>query len=237
MTYRRILALILLFALAATIHPAAAAGSGSVSVAPASSNVGVGGTVNVDVIIDPPSSELSIWIVKVAYNPSVVQVTGCTPLNVPVMPNLAGAAGCDTQDTNADLIDDTAVAFGGWVQNVGGTPHGFNSTQTVATFTFQAVGVLGQQSPLNVSVLAFLGPNGETNTPSISNGTIHIVNAPSVTAAPTPTVAPVGGSVELLSATEGRTFASSEPMLALAIGALFAAGCIAFVASRRIIGR
>lgn len=66
MTYLRILALILLFALAATIHPAAAAGSGSVSVAPASSNVGVGGTVNVDVIIDPPSSELSIWIVKVA---------------------------------------------------------------------------------------------------------------------------------------------------------------------------
>jgi hypothetical protein len=39
MTYLRILALILLFALAATIHPAAAAGSGSVSVAPASSNV------------------------------------------------------------------------------------------------------------------------------------------------------------------------------------------------------
>lgn len=213
------LVIVAAFAVASTVG---AAGNGSASVIPASSTVPQGGTVDIGVVIDPPAVGTSIWIVKVAYNPNVVQVTGCTWLTIP--PTVAGAAGCDTQDTNSDLIDDTAVALGGLIQNVGGTPHGFETTQTVATFTFKAIGAPGSQSPLHVTVTAMLGPNGEQESPTTNDGVIQVIQGPS------PTVAPVGGTVEMVSAAPGQT-ALSTRAIALAVVVIGAAAT--FVAWRR----
>src|SRR5450759_988011 len=172
-----VLILVAAFAVAST---AGAAGNGSVSVVPASSSVPQGGTVDIQVVIDPPSLGTSIWIIQIPYDPTVAQVVTdnsgnpvCTSLSIPA--NFVGAAGCAIKDTNADNVPDTLVAFGGAVMNNNGTPVGLTSPQTVATFTFRAIGPPGSASSLHVIVTAMLGPNGEQETPTTFDGVINVV--------------------------------------------------------------
>jgi hypothetical protein len=176
-------AVLLLIAVAAfaVTSTAGAADNGSVSIVPASSDVPTGGTVDIDVIIDPPSIGTSIWIVHVYYDPSVVQYVSCTPMANPGG-GIAFASACDNATPHG-------VTFGGWVENQGGTPHGFETPQVAGTFTFTAIGAPGSQSPLSIIVQAMLGPNGEVEAPQTHNGVINVV------------AAPVGGTVEILSAT------------------------------------
>ena len=172
-----VLVLAAAFAVAST---AGAVGNGSVSVVSASSNVPQGGTVDIQVVIDPPSFGTSIWIIQIPYDPTVVQVATdmsgnpvCTPLSAPA--NFVGATGCAVRDTNGDNVPDTLVAFGGVIMNNNGTPVGLTSPQTVATFTFRAIGPPGSASSLHVIVTAMLGPNGEQETPTTFDGVINVV--------------------------------------------------------------
>lgn len=158
---------------------ARAGGDGSVFIDPALAEVGPGGTTTVDVVVTPPDTTLSIWIIEIEYDPAVVQVADdggnpdCDSLNIPG--GVAGAAGCATKDTGGGPEDDTAVAFGGWVENVGGEAVGFDTEMTVASFTFEAVGDIGESSPLTVSVTAFLDPAGEEPVPAEADGQINII--------------------------------------------------------------
>jgi hypothetical protein len=158
-----------------------AGNGGSVVITPASAEVGEGGTTTVNVDVTAPPSGLSIWIVEIAYDPTVVEVNtvsgndDCSVEMLDFPGGVAGAAGCAAKDSNSDTTNDTAVAFGGWVENDGGTATGFSGTKTVASFTFKAVGSVGEDSPLTVTVTSFLGPNAEDNTPGTTNGLITII--------------------------------------------------------------
>lgn len=159
---------------------------GSVSISPASANVGAGGTTTVDVNVTAPDGGLSVWIVQIGYDPNVVQVDTsggnpvCTANEIPGTTFQGyGCAAKDSPPTGS--ANDTAVAFGAWVANSGGNPVGWTGTQTVASFTFRAVGTAGQSSPLTVSVAAdsFLGPDGAVATPTTNNGLITITSGTS----------------------------------------------------------
>ncbi|MEO8458036.1 MAG: hypothetical protein ABI559_09505 [Chloroflexota bacterium] len=157
-----------------------AGGDGSVAVNPNPKEIGVSGQGDVTVDLTPAAAGTSIWIIQIAYDPTVAQVATdgsgnpiCTVPNDD--PAAADAYGCDTKDTNADQVDDTAVAFGGYVVNDNGTAKGLTSPKTVATFTFKAIGAAGTNTPLTTTVTSFLGPNGETPTPTTTNGQINIV--------------------------------------------------------------
>jgi hypothetical protein len=164
---------IILIGSVVAVRPATAAG-GSVFLQPASVDVEPGGSADVDLVIDPPSETVSIWIYEVEYDPAVVEVTDCSTAALTFPPDVAGAAGCATKDTNADGIDDTAVAFGGWVENVGGTARGFDTQQVVATFTFHAIGDAGDSTVLGLTQTSLLGPNAEDLSPPLSDGEINI---------------------------------------------------------------
>ena len=156
-----------------------AAGAGSITLDPQDGQVGAGGTLDVKVNVEPPAAGLSIWIVEISYDPTKVQVDTsggnpvCGSLDIPG--GVAGAAGCATKDTNTDGKMDTAVAFGGWVQNNGGTAVGFTDTKQVADFTFRAVGNVGDMSSLHISVTSFLDPTGASTTPTANDGSITII--------------------------------------------------------------
>lgn len=161
---------------AGTAH---AGGAGAVTIDPASKDIAAGGEGVVSIKIDPPASGTSIWIVQVKYDPAVAQVKMngqdpvCTNMPSPGQ-GIAQASGCDIKDTDADQMPDTAVAYGGWVQNDNGTPRGFTTEQVAATFTFVAVGASGSHTDLTTTVSSMLGPNGEVGTPAPSNGLINI---------------------------------------------------------------
>jgi hypothetical protein len=152
--------------------------NGSVKVMPADVMIGAGGSGHVNVVMDPASTGTSIWIIKVAYDPDVAQVatdSGGNPVCQPLTGLGAFAAGCDTLDANKDGKQDTLVVFGGYVLNDNGA-KGFTTEQTVATYTFNAVGVVGAHTDLTPSVAPtdFLGPDGTEATPATSNGAIDI---------------------------------------------------------------
>jgi hypothetical protein len=161
---------------------ARAGGSGSVTIDPADKDIAAGGEGTVSIIIDPPASGASIWIAEVKYNPTVAQVKMngqdpvCSGMASPGQ-GIAMASSCDIKDTTGDQVADTAVAFGGWVENDNGTPRGFTTTQTAATFTFVAVGASGAHTDLEVTVTSLLGPNGEVGAPTTSDGGIDIITA------------------------------------------------------------
>ena len=159
---------------------------GSVVITPASAQVGVGGTTTVSVDVTAPDGGLSVWIIEIGYDPAIVQVdvvgvtTQCTSVDVPDPGGpgtLVQANGCDTKDDPpTGGADDTAVTFGAWVKNVSGSATGWTGTHTVATFTFKAIGTVGQSSPLTVNVDAgnFLRPNTDAATPTETDGMITI---------------------------------------------------------------
>jgi hypothetical protein len=161
---------------------------GSVSISPASANVGAGGTTTVDVNVTAPDGGLSVWIVEIGYDPNVVQVDTsggnpvCTANEIPGTTFQGyGCAAKDSPPTGG--ANDTAVAFGAWVANSGGNAIGWTGTQTVASFTFRAVGTAGQSSPLTVSVEegSFLRPDSSEATPTINNGLITITAGTTLT--------------------------------------------------------
>jgi hypothetical protein len=162
---------------AATTHAA----SGNVAITPASSEVGVGGTTTVSVDVTAPDGGLSVWIIEIGYNPAVVQVdtSGGNPVcTSPAVPGTTfHGEGCAAKDVPpSGGANDAAVTFGAWVLNVGGVATGWTGTRTVATFTFKAVGAVGESSPLTVNVCAdcFLRPNAASETPTETNGLITI---------------------------------------------------------------
>jgi hypothetical protein len=161
---------------------AQAGNGGTVSIDPADKDIAAGGEGDVSIMIDPPASGTSIWIVQVKYDPTVAQVKlngqdpVCTPMASPGQ-GIAQAAGCDIKDTTGDQVADTLVAFGGWVQNDGGTPRGFTTQQTAATFTFVAVGSAGAHTDLETTVTSMLGPNGEVGSPAENDGGIDIIES------------------------------------------------------------
>jgi hypothetical protein len=156
----------------------------TVTIDPAQKDIGVGGEGDVAIKINPPASGTSIWIIQVKFDPAVAKVKldaqqnpVCTPMGPPGQ-GIAQAAGCDIKASgDHGTEDDTAVAFGGWVQNDNGTPRGFTTEQTAATFTFVATGAAATFTDLTTTVTSMLGPNGEVATPTASNGRIDITAA------------------------------------------------------------
>lgn len=154
---------------------------GSVVITPATANVGAGGTTTVSVDVTAPDTGLSVWIVEIEYDPAVVQVDTNGGNPVCTSPSISGTNtagyGCATKDANpADGTNDTAVAFGAWVKNDNNNAVGWSGTNTVATFTFRAVGTAGQSSDLKVSVCdnCFLGPDAQEAHPATTDGKITI---------------------------------------------------------------
>ena len=157
----------------------AGATDGSVTVMPADLMIGAGGSGQVSVEMTPAAAGTSVWIIQLAYNPAVAQVATdgsgnpvCTFITV--SSPFIGAGGCDTKDANSDGTQDTLVILGAVLQNDNGTPRGLTTPQTLATFTFNAVGPVGAHSALTTTVTSFLGPNGEMPTPATSDGAIDI---------------------------------------------------------------
>ncbi len=152
---------------------------GSVTVMPADLMIGAGGSGQLSVDMTPAAAGTSVWIIQISYNPAVAQVATdgsgnpvCTFISVQLP--FIGAGGCDTKAVSHGGTMDTLVILGAVLQNDNGTPVGLTTPQTLATFTFNAVGPMGANSALTTSVTAFLGPNGETPTPATPDGAIDI---------------------------------------------------------------
>jgi hypothetical protein len=156
---------------------AEAADPGSITIQPSVATVSVDGTVDVAVVLDPPAETVSVFIIEIAYDPTVVQFVDCVPWDFEPLPSPFAASGCAAKDTDGDTIYDTAVVFGAYVENHSGVAVGFSTPQTVGTITFEALGKKGEASPLILSVCndCILGPNAQTLTPTSSNGSISIV--------------------------------------------------------------
>jgi hypothetical protein len=151
---------------------------GSVTVTPADLMIGAGGSGQLNVVLTPAAAGTSIWIIQIAYDPAVAQVamSGGNPVctSITFQSPFVGAGGCDVKAVSHGGTLDTLVVLGGVVQNNGGTAAGLTTPQTVATYTFNAVGAVGAHSALTTTVTSFLGPNAETPTPATSNGAIDI---------------------------------------------------------------
>ena len=153
---------------------------GSVTVTPTPLMIGAGGSGQVNVDMTPAAAGTSIWIIQIAYDPAVAQVATdgsgnpvCTFITV--TSPFVGAGGCDTKAVSHGSTQDTLVILGGVVQNDNGTPIGLTTPQTLATFTFNAVGAARRPHGRQTGVTAFLGPNGETPTPATTDGAIDII--------------------------------------------------------------
>lgn len=189
------LALFVAFSIA---QPASAADN-SVSLDPQASFVQQGSTTGVGIVVDPPASGVSIWIIRVDFDPTVAEFVGCTVAPGPPPP-IAFAAGCDISPSG------DFVTFGGWVENQGGVPHGFETIQTLATVMFKGIGPVGSQTVLDVRTGTMLGPLGQSLHPTDIDGLFLVT---------TPPFNPVGGSVELISAPESGGV--SMPAIAVAV--------------------
>ena len=209
-------------------EPSTAAGNGSITITPQTSTVAVGGAVAVDVVVEPPDGGLSIWIIGVAYDSSLVEVQSCTPLTLP--PEGVGATLCEPQNTDGDPEFDKQILLGGYLENQGGTPVGITQTQSFGNIVFRAIGAGGQSTDLVVDTTGFLTPTGEEHVPDEHDGEIIITGA-----LPTPNVGPVGGAVDIISADGGD--GSSPAILLLAGIAAVAVASTAFALSRRMIRR
>lgn len=161
-------------------NSAQATGSGSITIQPSAATVPVNGTVDVDVVFDPPAETVAIFIIEIAYDPTVVQFVDCVPWDVDALSSpfpSVGAAGCAAKDTNRDAINDTAVLLGAYLENHDGVAVGFSTPQTVGTITFEALGEAGDSSRLILSACTgcILAPNADFLTPAFTNGSITII--------------------------------------------------------------
>lgn len=174
-------------------NPTQAAGGGvsmdaGVTVAP-------GGDVKVDLVATPdacvyvpadpgPPEEpeyykdcLSVWFVKVAFDPAVVSVPDVVPDPDPEpvieecdnfdMPGGGeGMAACVLDDQN-----DTVAVVGGFVFDTG---EGLEAEFVLAAIPFHAEGSEGDCGDLTITVESFLDPKGNELTPTVTNGQICI---------------------------------------------------------------
>jgi hypothetical protein len=152
---------------------------GSVTVTPADLMIGAGGSGQVGVVLTPAAAGTSIWIIQIAYDPAVAQVATdshgnpvCTAITF--QNPLVGLGGCFTKAVSHGSTPDTLAIIGGVVQNDNGTAIGLTTPQTVATFTFDAVGAPLAHTALATTVTSFLGPGGQMPTPATSDGAIDI---------------------------------------------------------------
>lgn len=137
---------------------------------PASATVEPGGSVAVDVAAEAPAAGLGIWDLRVTYDASVVDATGC-----------AGQSNC-----NLDFAPDT-VALNGF--NAGG----LSGEQVLATITFTAIGDAGDSSAVSISVVNFGDPDAQETSPTVTGGTITIAAPAEPTPTATPAVVPPTG--------------------------------------------
>lgn len=177
----RLIAISLLFLAAALAFgsESASAAHGSVSIQPSSSGIPYKGMEEVDVVLDPPAEGVSVFIIRMAYDPAVVQFVDCVAWDWEAVPRSfprVGAAGCAATDSNRDGVDDTAVVFGAYVENRSGTPGGFETQQIVGSITFESLGKKGDVTPLLLSAESgdILGPDATVLNPELQDGSICI---------------------------------------------------------------
>jgi hypothetical protein len=100
--------------------------------------------------------------VDVGFDPAIVSVTGCTADPASVF---------DLASCNPDFASDT-------VRFVGISAGGVSGDLALADLTFQAVGSVGDVSPLNVTVQTFADTNGFDILNTDEDGSIDITPCP-----------------------------------------------------------
>ncbi len=148
-----------------------AAAATSFEIDPASKEIGVASSSSVQLVAVPGPDSLAVWIVEIGFDPSIVTFNSCT--SVPSPAGAAAGSGCEAKDTGGSPDDDTVVSFGGviFLDN----ERGLDKETILATIKFDAVGAVGQCSPLTIDRAEALGPNEEEETPVIMDGEICIV--------------------------------------------------------------
>ncbi len=180
------LALALLALAAGVLWIAGASGAqaggtpGSLAMDPDPASIGVGGSAVVDLVATPPSADLSIWIVEVAFDTDVVEVdetaqgVNCAGATLPA--SGVGASTCLGKDTNTDTVVDTVVALGGYVRKDGTTARGLEVETVLASITFNAVGAAGECSDLTITATSWVGPDSSEPTPTVTTGEICVAS-------------------------------------------------------------
>jgi hypothetical protein len=175
--------------LASTTGPAQAE-SNTVWAEPASATVDAGGSATVNVIaegpplgpVPPPGTPraggIGSWDVTVIYDETVVNATACAR-------NPAGGGDCGfSAPGRVDVLGFVGMALEG--------------QQILATITFDAVGAVGESTPIAITVNYFFDGNGDPTNPTATDGMITVQESSS---APTPvetgsdTIGPGGGTV------------------------------------------
>lgn len=160
-------ALLLPFLLVCFSFAAGASSDNSVSVAvePDPLFVSPDEAFSVDLTIDPPSASTASWIVDVTYDPAVLQYESCRGLDP--LPGAVQASDCRSLDS------DTVSALGAALYSR--SQLGLSTRTRVATFTFAAIGVVGAQSPLTVSVRHAVDSDGESQQSVTHDGSVSII--------------------------------------------------------------
>ncbi|MDO8616913.1 MAG: hypothetical protein Q7T33_14470 [Dehalococcoidia bacterium] len=176
----------------------AQAAANSVRIQPASASVAAGANTTVELAAEPPAvvpaqnpneapaGGLAYWIIKVHYNPAVVQVAQgldqnanpaalCTPMSSPA--GAGGGVNCDVTDEDPSNPEmDTVVSTGAVV--FAGNRVGLTTDSILATVTFQGVGA-DACSDLTIEVDIFddlrADDDPTPSNPAITNGRICIV--------------------------------------------------------------
>lgn len=164
----------------------------SVSIQPSTISVAPSGSATVSLQETGPASGLGAWTIDVTYDPTVLQVTSCTPQN--------------------GSLCNTAFA-GNKIRVSGGSASGLAGTQTLAGITFQAIGAQNSSSQIVPAIITFADANGVPFTPSTSNGTISIGIPPALTSLSQPASGPPsGGTVVTIFGTSFSTAAGTTTL-------------------------
>jgi hypothetical protein len=120
---------------------------------PASQALAPRTTMTLEVIASAAPGQLSDWSVDVAYDPTVLQVTGCT---------LVAPGACNPR-------------FGPHMVRIdGGTTTPRSGPVTLARITFSAVGGHGAKSQVRVVPVSLTSATGASLTPKVGNSQIEI---------------------------------------------------------------
>lgn len=151
--------------------PGSAGNDGRVFLSPESTTVPIGATFSVEIVAEPPAGTLAAWVVEFTYDPLVIEVHGCEPVEAP--PGSVGAGDCRTEDRDpGDGLEDTARTFGAVLFTR--SDGGFTEPVSLATFDFIAVGPSGSQSDLALAVEIFADADGGAHTPDLAGGVVDI---------------------------------------------------------------
>ena len=136
-----------------------AASPGAVRLMAGSGYVAPRGTVNVPVVVDLSGGALGAGTLEITYDTAVLNATGCAVDPAGVF----DSALCNI-DPASGKIRVSAVSAAG-----------VNGEAVFAELTFEAVGRIGQRSPLTVATEAFADPGGQAIGAGIQSGRIGIV--------------------------------------------------------------